>query len=347
MAGIFVSHAGADKPLVDHFVDDVIRLGCGAQSNEIFYSSGEDTGVPSGDDLMAHVRQQVTNTSLVVAVISPNFQTRPVCIAELGAAWSRAGSLFPLLVPEMPRNALAGVLPSMLIRYINDSSALDELHDRLSEVVGFTTSAATWGRFREKWLASVDIYAAEIVTARVPTLRELEVAESNLQSARQALGDAQGEIAELHEQIEKLAKAKTAEGVRQIRLPKSELRRFEALRDDAHIALAALPGIVQNALWFSIQRQGMPWPKDYSGTDEVRKSIEDGFLVLTFDDRLEPNGEFGKVQRADTAVREVARFLDNVSVNFSDWFRAKYDMPPKLDNKAVWNALFARGAWEH
>jgi hypothetical protein len=341
-----VSHAAADKLFVDHFVDDVIRLGCGARSDEIFYSSGEDTGVPSGGDLMAHVRERVADTSLVVAIISPTFQTRPVCIAELGAAWSRAGSLFPLLVPRMPRTALAGILPSMLVKYINDGSTLDELHDRLSSVISRTTSAATWGRYREKWLASVDRYAAQIITTRIPTLDELELAESNLLSARRALGEAQEEIDDLREQVEELAKAKAADKVRQIRLPKSEFKRFEVLADDARVALAALPSIVQTALWYSIQGQGLTWPNDYSEADEARKAYDDGFLVETIEDRLVPNEEFGMVHRADIAVREVDRFLDNASVNFSEWFLAKYDMPPKLNNKAVWNALFARGLRE-
>ncbi len=341
-----MSHAAADKPFVDHFVDDVIRLGCGAKTDEIFYSSGEDTGVPSGDDLMAHVREQVSDTSLVVAIISPTFQTRPVCIAELGAAWSRAGSLFPMLVPGMPRTALSGILPNILVKYINDGSALDELHDRLSKIFSSTTSSATWGRYREKWLASVDRYAAEIPTARVPTLNELELAESNLLSAREALKDAHEDIAGLREQVERLAKAKGVEEVKRIRLPKSESKRFEMLVDNARTALSFLPIIVQNALWHSIRGQGMPWPNDYSGADEARKAYDNGFLMETTDDRLTPNVEFGQVNRADIAVREVDRFLDSASISFKEWFRAKYDMPPKLGNKAAWDVLFVRNIWE-
>lgn len=344
MPGIFVSHAAADRSLVNHFVDDIIRLGCGAKPDEIFYSSGEDTGVPSGYDLMMYLRERVGDASLVVAIISPTFQTRPVCIAELGAAWSRTGNLFPLLVPGMPRTALGGVLPGVLVKYLNDGSALDELHDRIANNIKSMTTTATWGRYREKWLASVDRYAAEIPNARVPTLAELEQAESNLQAARGALRDAQNEIADLQTQLEELAKAKTAEAVRRIRLPKDEVKRFKAVVAQAQAALSELPAVVQKAICFNLSGEGMPWRggfEDSYAIREARKAVDDGLLLESGADLLVPNTEFGKIMRADTAVREVKDFLDyGSSRRFDEWFRETYDMPPELLNMAVWNAVF-------
>src|SRR4051794_22030429 len=101
MPGVFVSHASADSVLVDEFVDTVLRLGCGLGPETLFYTSGADTGVPSGSDLLAHVRSRVSDATLVVAILTPTYQTRSVCVAELGAAWARTGNLFPLLAPNM------------------------------------------------------------------------------------------------------------------------------------------------------------------------------------------------------------------------------------------------------
>ncbi|MGO8869860.1 MAG: toll/interleukin-1 receptor domain-containing protein [Acidimicrobiales bacterium] len=124
MPGVFISHAFADKSLVDEFVDTVVKLGCGLKSDQIFYSSGEDTGIPSGYDLLRHVRNEVGEAGLVIAIVSPAFQARPVCIAELGAAWSRVDNLFPLAVPGMDRTDMEGVLQGMVVRYLDDSAAL-------------------------------------------------------------------------------------------------------------------------------------------------------------------------------------------------------------------------------
>jgi hypothetical protein len=61
MPGIFISHAAADKQSVDTFVDNIVRLGCGVPAESIFYSSGPDTGVPSGSDLNTYVREKVSD----------------------------------------------------------------------------------------------------------------------------------------------------------------------------------------------------------------------------------------------------------------------------------------------
>lgn len=96
MAGVFISHAFADKALVDPFEDDVLRLGCEVPRKQIFYSSGEDTGVPSGANLNTYVRDQVAEASIAVAVISPTFQSPPFCVAELGAGIEQVRQSVPM-----------------------------------------------------------------------------------------------------------------------------------------------------------------------------------------------------------------------------------------------------------
>jgi hypothetical protein len=126
---------------------------------------------------MAALRREVGAAGLVVAFISPTFQTRAVCIAELGAAWAQTGRLFPLLLPGVERSALEGVLQGLAVRYINEGPVLDELRDIVGSVTGRTTSSATWNRFREEWLSRVDQLNAGLARSDArPTLfaRRLE-----------------------------------------------------------------------------------------------------------------------------------------------------------------------------
>jgi hypothetical protein len=150
MSRIFVSHANADVELVDAFVDRLLRNGSNLIPDELFYTSGEDTGIRSGDDLIATVRREVGDATLVVALITPTYQTRPVCIAELGAAWSRAGNLIPLTVPGFTRADLDGVLAGMTIRAMDDSAALDELHDRVKLASGKDVAVGDLGPPQER-----------------------------------------------------------------------------------------------------------------------------------------------------------------------------------------------------
>lgn len=155
MAKVFVSHASADKSFVDAFVDNVLRIGLGLNGDKVFYSSERDTGVPSGADLMHTVRTEVGEATLVIAIITPVYQTRPVCVAELGAAWGRTdpSHFFPLISPGLERSDLEGVIPSTLVQRIDDGAALDELSDRVESALGSSASKSQWGVGKQKWLA--------------------------------------------------------------------------------------------------------------------------------------------------------------------------------------------------
>lgn len=156
MARIFVSHASSNGDLVKSFVDTVLRLGCEVSSEDVFFSSGADVGVPIGADLNSFVRGQIAgDDTLVVAVITPAFLSRPYCLAELGAAWSRAGTLFPLMLPGMKHGELDGVLSGMLVKAIDKSDALDELSDRVGALLNRHVAAATWSGYRDQWLAEL------------------------------------------------------------------------------------------------------------------------------------------------------------------------------------------------
>lgn len=113
-------------------------------------------GVPAGEDLNSYVRNQARNAKLVIALITPNFQSRPYCIAELGSAWSRVGNLVPLAAPQLERTDLDGVLAGMMVREMTDESALDELHGRISKAVGKASEAGTWSKYKRSWLKATN-----------------------------------------------------------------------------------------------------------------------------------------------------------------------------------------------
>lgn len=174
MPGVFVSHASVDKTFVDNFIDDIIRLGSEVPKGSIFYTSGADTGIPSGGNLNAYVKQKVGDAAIVVAILTPSFQTRPFCVAELGAAWSRTGLLFPVAAPGLERPDLQGVLKGLIVKYLDDSEALDELHEAVCSAVGTSPGAKTWNSYKAKWLAKVTRLAASLDAPKIITAEEFE-----------------------------------------------------------------------------------------------------------------------------------------------------------------------------
>jgi hypothetical protein len=342
MPGVFVSHAHADSKITDPFVDDLIRLGCGVPPESILYTSGEDTGVPSGSNLNSFVQAKVAEASIVVAIISPTFQNRPFCVAELGAAWSRVGLLLPLAVPGMQRTDVEGVLDGLVVKHLDDSAALDELHDRLGKALGKTTDARTWGRFKAKWLANVDSYAADLPNVRTASPAEFDVLKADIEATRDALKESENERRELEEQVEQLSQAKSAEEVRSILLPKKESARFEACVEELTGHLAKVPKIVGDALWYELAEGSMPWPNRFEEPDRADAAIDairQGSLRESSDEVLMPNHDYRPVQRASKAVDELQDFLLTSSSDFANWFHEEYDLPPDLRTRHVWDQI--------
>ena len=108
MSRVFVSHAHDDVALVEAFTLLILEKGCGFQEGDLFVSSLPEHGASDGFDLLGQVRDKVEKASMVIAVITPTYHTRPVCVAELGGAWGVSGKLFPLLAPGVEREALDG-----------------------------------------------------------------------------------------------------------------------------------------------------------------------------------------------------------------------------------------------
>lgn len=341
MSRVFVSHAAADKVYAEEFVDSVlVRAGGLRVTDDIFFSSGVDTGVASGDDLMAAVRGQAAETVLLVALVTPTFQTRPVCVAELGAAWAR-NILFPLMSPGMSRSELDGILPGLAIRASDESAYLDELAERL-KAVGFAINITSWGVGKQKWLSYLRNHPDVVASPIVSTPAQVARIEADLDEARAALDESLERVALLESQVEALRLTKDADEVNAILLPEDESKRFDILRDMARESLREIGDVVGEAIWFDLAEGGMPRPQFMDDPDRfnsIERARRDGFLVEGSSDLLSPSADFPDVEAAMDAIEELEIFLKGSGDQFQAWFKSTYRVAPTLRAKACWNIL--------
>lgn len=343
MSRVFVSHASADADLIDEFVNILLRNGCNLHPDEIFYTSGEDTGIPSGEDLIATVRAQVSEATLVIALVTPTYQTRPVCVAELGAAWGRSNLLLPLMLPDMPRTDLEGVLAGMTIRTLGDSAALDEVHDRVRVAAQRNVKAATWNRHKQRWLKALPELIEMVPTPDTVSATDLEQLQQDLVGAQEALGELEKENAQLKLDLTTVSKLKNASEVAEARLPVEEQARFDALVAKTSSALKPLHSVVVDALWADRFSSGLPRPdwNDRYRAEDVDEAVNDGFLYEGDDGMLYADRAAGAVDRAVEQVDRLQTFLtEECSEEFFAWFKALYDFDPDLRKKQVWKQLF-------
>jgi hypothetical protein len=129
---VFLSHASADKELVDIF-QTLIEQGIGLTHNEVFCTSLEGMGIPAGSpDFKEYIRDKMNECEVVVALISPNYYASPFCMCELGAVWVLAKSFFPILVPPVDFKDLRGALTGMQCTLLTHQSTASSLYDRLA-----------------------------------------------------------------------------------------------------------------------------------------------------------------------------------------------------------------------
>lgn len=155
---IFISHATADKEIVELLID--ILEDIGLKSNQIFCSSFEGYGIPLGEDFLDKIKQELASDVIVLFIITNNFYESKVCLCEMGAAWALSKGHIPIVVPPLSYSDIKGVIPLTQGLLINDVSKLNSLKDKLEQdfKIQEKISANIWERKRKKFIESLDKY---------------------------------------------------------------------------------------------------------------------------------------------------------------------------------------------
>ncbi|MCA1602283.1 MAG: toll/interleukin-1 receptor domain-containing protein [Acidobacteria bacterium] len=150
---IFISHASVDRSLAGALVQ-LLRLGTDLTRQQVFYTSGEGTGVPTGENFIDYIRNQLQNTVLVVQLVTPAFLRSGFCMCELGGVWVTQVESFPIIVPPVTYNDIRGILGNIQVERLDEhGTALDRLHDRVKARLQLIPDTASWNSERRQFLA--------------------------------------------------------------------------------------------------------------------------------------------------------------------------------------------------
>jgi sugar/nucleoside kinase (ribokinase family) len=83
---VFISHAAANKDQVAVLTNLLSLAGLHGES-DIFCSSDDARGVRLSADWLAEIHRKLNECEMVVALITPEFLARQMCLFEIGAAW--------------------------------------------------------------------------------------------------------------------------------------------------------------------------------------------------------------------------------------------------------------------
>ena len=155
MKKIFISHSASDKEIVGAVID--LLEGIGVNADHIFCSSFEGYGIKLGMNWLDAIKQELTDDSLVLFILTTNFYNSHMCQCELGAVWANTLKHIPILVPPLTYNDLEYILRNQQSMIINDETKLDSLYEEVIEWFGLPPlKASIWKLKSDKFLGNVE-----------------------------------------------------------------------------------------------------------------------------------------------------------------------------------------------
>jgi hypothetical protein len=340
---IFVSHASTDEPLVDKLVD-LLQTGCNVTTGNALCTTLKGMGVEIGtESYIRCLKEELCNATLVVLVLTPNYLASHFCLCELGGAWALELPIVPLVVPPLKKADVKVTLSVTQSGMINDEAALDELRDRIKELIGTGAPTPRWNSKRDQFLDAVpDVLKLLPLPDTVPVAK-LKALESTYEVARQELLEKNEQIDTLNAQIKDLEACKDAKQVKAVARKYSSLEtEFEGLCNKAASALGHLKAATRSALYRQFRNEYyVP-----DGNDEWKEAGEAEAvteIVIHGSEGCQPNTSHPRVRRAEEALQELERVVRNAQIDsaFCSAFEEEHDFPLDFTSRELWGKFLA------
>src|ERR1017187_10385554 len=217
MPTIFLSHSSTDKDLEDA-LSDLLTTGCGIRGDQIIITTLPGQGIPAGSpNYIAWLREELADSALIILLLSPNYFESKFCLCELGATWGLEKPCFPLVVSPLKKSEVKAVMAVSQNLSVEDESCLDELRDKVHELLDSKLKTAIWTVKRDAFLKRLPHLLKKIPQPEKVERSTLREAEGKYSASLEEIAAKEEEISELKSQIADLEKCKDQAQVRKIR----------------------------------------------------------------------------------------------------------------------------------
>jgi hypothetical protein len=347
---IFISHAAADRPVIDKFYK-LLQTGCSLRQEEIYCTSIEGADVDTGEKFVDWIHEHLECSSLVVLFVTPNYLSSEFCLAEMGAAWALKKDVFPLVSPGV-RRELDTV---MLGRHTDqvDRTGLNNLFERISSTFPkVKQSVAYWDVEKDAYLQDFSRLFPELPEPQQVSREELQRTEDRLEAAMQINEKLRNQVSMLQEQVSLLEEAKDAEEVTSIqRRFSSEQERYETLTSQIYEELRGLDRVEVRCIYALVARSGWQPTSDtwhYWSSDIERAAQSDWIEITEYPDRqeLQANRTHPRYKELFVSIAELDQFLtgDEISPDFIDGLEKQQRLVIDVRNQEYWEKELYREA---
>ena len=127
----FISHSSDDRYIVNGFIKEILKIGCGFKDDDIFCTL-DTSAIRTGDDFREKIIENMKECDYILFFISENYNKSDVCKNEMGAAWALEGKRkLPFILPDISFDQLGFLNIVKQGASITDKVKLDELYQEL------------------------------------------------------------------------------------------------------------------------------------------------------------------------------------------------------------------------
>lgn len=337
---IFISHAVKDKPLADALVD-LLQLGANVNSDNVFCSSLEGLGIPSGANFVSHIKQEIQRPKVVIALISPNYLASQFCLCELGATWAMSHQMIPLLVPPLSYADVQGVMTGVQLTKVDYKDGLNQFRDQLQVALGIQGApTARWEKKRDQFLNDLTAILADLPKPQVVSAAEHDKVKQDYDDAKVEIDDLENRLDAQKSLIDQLSAAKDKTEVVRIKAAhSSEGETLLKLEEAMARALKEVPRAVSFVSFKEIASgQGVVLDdnraKDFA--EEIKAAADE--RLVDIDDRggCTLNRRHPKIRPIEEAYEALSKFLAGDIDDLVEGFEAQHQAPLELNNRKYW-----------
>lgn len=372
----FISHSTKDHLLVDQLIT-FLQLALKIDRDTIYCTSAEGTkNIGYGENFIENIKAHVTDTKMVICILTPNYFKSEFCLAELGAAWILNHNVFPIIIPPthysiLGKTPLGAAMQSLTIKKVDDIVRIAD-HFRKKgfgeyREIGYVNKCATT---LMQWIDSNCKFEEEEMVNQT----EYSAVQSEVENLQKTIIKKNMEIEFLkahYEQILKTAKEETrkvSEDGRLVLVEKSinqpvggglvladspleeeeetanKWEAFDEQVDNVQSVLSRLDDVVVSAIYYDEFHQGRSfWPDQnyYFDWNTVRRlEAENMIRVDGEDQRIIPNYEEILVGRAVDRLHDLLGYLSsNIDEEMEEEFAEDNEYNLDFYSKNFWEKV--------
>ena len=152
----FISHSSKDKYIINGFIKEILKIGCGFKDEDIFCTL-DSSAIRTGDDFRNKIIENMKQCDYILLFISQNYNMSDVCKNEMGAAWALGGKrILPFVLPGISFDQMGFLNVVKQGAFIADKCKLDEFYQELCDNYNINSDWLAFNKAKEDFIKLVE-----------------------------------------------------------------------------------------------------------------------------------------------------------------------------------------------